>query len=90
MTARDWVELLAAGSIPLAILGLFFNRWHSKKSLGVRAIQTLAVAMFMPTVIILAMERIIDGAVVAALIGGVIGYLFANIADYDRRPPSSD
>ncbi len=85
MSARDWVELLVAGSIPLAIIGLFVNRWHSGKSLGVRAIQTLAVAMFMPTVIILAMEKIIDGAAVAALVGGVVGYLFAHIADYDRR-----
>jgi hypothetical protein len=86
--ARDWVELIAAGSIPLAVIALFVNRWHSGKSLGVRAIQTLAVAMFMPAIIILALERVIDGAAVAALVGGVVGYLFANISDYDRRTPS--
>jgi len=70
--------------MPLAIIAVFFNRWHSKKSLGVRAIQMLSVAMFMPAVIVLAMEKIIDGAAVAALIGGVVGYLFANISEYDR------
>ena len=85
MTPREWVEVIAAASIPLAIIALFFNRWHSGKSLGVRAIQTLSVATFMPAVIVLAMEKIIDGAAVAALIGGVIGYLFANISDFDRN-----
>lgn len=84
MTPREWVELIAAASIPLAIIGLFVNRWQSGKSLGVRAIQTLSVAMFMPTVVVLAMEKVLDGAAVAALIGGVVGYLFANISDYDR------
>ncbi|WP_170304672.1 hypothetical protein [Croceicoccus estronivorus] len=38
----------------------------------------------MPAIIVLAMEKIIDGAAVAALIGGVVGYLFANISEYDR------
>ena len=85
MTPREWVEIIAAVSIPLAIIALFLNRWHSGKSLGVRAIQMLSVAMFMPTVIVLAMEKILDGAAVAALIGGVVGYLFANISDYDRH-----
>jgi len=85
MNTRDWVELIAAGSIPLSVLALFVNRWHSGKSLGVRAIQMLAVAMFMPTIIILSMEKALDGSAVAALIGAVVGYLFANISEYDRR-----
>lgn len=85
MTAREWVEIIAAATLPLAFVGLLINRWVSKKSLGVRAIQTLAVAMFMPTVVILALERVIDGAVVAALLGGAVGYLFAHISDYDRE-----
>ena len=88
MTAREWVEILAGATLPLAFVGLLFNRWQSGKGLGVRAIQTLAVAMFMPTVVILALERVIDGAVVAALIGGAIGYLFAHISDYDRTAGS--
>jgi hypothetical protein len=85
VTAREAVEIIAAATIPLAMICLFINRWHSGKSLGVRAIQTLAVTMLMPTIIVLAMERIIDGAAVAALIGGAIGYLFAHISEYDRK-----
>ena len=87
MTIRDWVELIAAGSIPLAVFAVFINRWHSGKSLGVRAIQMLAVAMFMPTIIVLSMEKALDGSAIAALIGAVVGYLFANISEYDRRAP---
>lgn len=82
--AKCWVEIIAAGTIPLAVVSVFLNRWISGRGLGVRAIQMLAVAMFMPTVLVLALERIIDGAVVAALIGGAIGYLFSNIGEFDR------
>jgi hypothetical protein len=85
MTPQEWVEIIVAATIPLALIAVFFNRWHSGKNLGVRAIQMLAAAMLMPSVIVLAMEKILDGAAVAALVGGAIGYLFANISDYDRH-----
>lgn len=84
MTPRDWIEMIAAGSIPLAIVALFVNRWLTNKSLGVRAIQMVSVITLTPAIIVLAMEKIVDGAAVAALIGGVIGYLFANFSEYDR------
>ena len=85
MTVRDWVELLAIGTIPLTVVGLFINRWVSGRGLGVRVIQLLAAATFGPTVIVLALERVIDGSTVAALMGAFVGYLFSNIAEFDRR-----
>ncbi|WP_340314422.1 hypothetical protein [Rhizorhabdus argentea] len=85
MTAREWVELIVAGTIPLAVISMVLNRILSGKGLGVRAIQFLAVATFVPAVIILALEKIIDGSTVAALVGAFVGYLFSNIAEFDRR-----
>jgi hypothetical protein len=87
MNAREWVEIVAVSTLPLSLVGLLFNRWSSQKGLGVRAIQMLAVAMFMPTIIVLSMERLIDGSAVAALVGAVVGYLFANISEFDRSKP---
>jgi len=81
MTARECIELVAAWTVPLAIPGLIVERVQMRKRLGVRAIQFLAVATFAPVVVILALEKIIDGGTVSAL----VGYLFSNIAEFDRR-----
>jgi hypothetical protein len=86
MTTRDYVEWIAVLTIPLAVLGMIVNRIWTGKGFGVRAIQFLAVATFTPAVLVLALERIIDGSTVAALVGAFVGYLFSNIADFDRRP----
>jgi hypothetical protein len=85
MSARDWVELIAVGTIPLSVIVLFLNRWIKGYGLGVRASQFLAVATFPPIIIVLAMERIIDGSTVAALVGAFLGYLFSNISDFNRK-----
>lgn len=87
MTVREWVELIAATTIPVAVLGLIVNRICSAKGIGVRAIQFLAVATFIPTILILALEGILDGSTVSALVGAFVGYLFSNIAEFDRRSP---
>jgi hypothetical protein len=84
-SVKDWVEIVSALTIPIAILGVLINRIITKKGIGVRAIQWLAVATFPPLIVILALERALDGSAVAALVGAVIGYLFSNISDFDRR-----
>jgi hypothetical protein len=93
MTARDWVEVTLALTIPLSILSLMLVQWHAQgkwgKPLGVRLIQTITACTFMPAVVILAMERILEGEAVAALIGGVIGYLFSNIREPNAKKPEA-
>jgi hypothetical protein len=85
LSVKDWVEIASALTIPIAILGVLINRIITKKGIGVRSIQWLAVATFPPLIVILALERALDGSAVAALVGAVIGYLFSNISDFDRR-----
>lgn len=86
MAARVWIEIIAAGTIPLTIIGLIANRIVTQKAIGVRAIQFLAVATFIPGVLVVTLEKIIDGSTVAALFGALIGYLLSNISEFDRRP----
>lgn len=85
MTIRDVVEIILAVSMPLCIITLFVIRALQGKYLSVRSIQMVVSILFMPTITILALEQVIDGAVVAALLGSFIGYLLSNFSEYDRK-----
>jgi len=39
----------------------------------------------MPLILILGLEGVLDGGGIGALLGTVIGYLFANIGNYDEK-----
>jgi hypothetical protein len=84
-TAKDWVELVAATAIPIGIIAVAWNRIATNKGLSVRAIQFLCLSIFVPLILILGLERILDGSAIGALLGALIGYLFANIGKYDDK-----
>ena len=84
LTLREGIELILAAAIPVAIIAIIWNRTKSNKGLSVRAIQFLAVALFLPAVCILALEKVLEGSVVGTLFGGMLGYLLANFSNYDR------
>lgn len=84
-TTIEWVQLISAATFPLALVVLLINRLHRKKSIGVRSIQFTAAAMVLPGVVILATGNFIEGETSAALIGALIGYLFANIGNFDKK-----
>jgi len=86
MNASSYTELIAVLTIPFGLLAILTERMITKKGIGVRAVQFAAVATFAPLVLVLAIRGIIDGNAVAALVGAFVGYLFSNIADFDRRP----
>jgi hypothetical protein len=44
--------------------------------MGYRALQFLAIGVVMPVVLILALEEKLAGEAVAAIVGGVVAYLF--------------
>lgn len=85
MSTIQCIELVAAITVPLSLLAIIGERLISKKGIGVRVIQFAGVATFVPTLLILALERVVDGNAVAALVGAFVGYLFSNIGDFDRR-----
>ena len=89
MEMRLIIELLLAAAIPVGILGVLWNRISTKKPLSARSIQFLAVALLIPLIGLLAMERILEGATVGTLIGGLTGYLLSGISNYDK-PGSPD
>lgn len=93
MTAREIVEIILSVLIAVVPIGFLIHRTIAKKSetehfgIGVRSVQFVGVAMLLPTITVLALERLIDGSTVSALIGALIGYLFAGITDFDRNKP---
>jgi hypothetical protein len=73
---------LEVGAGLIAVMGTGFvlaERLISKRSLDLRAIQFMALIMFAPLVLILALEHVIDGGAAAALVGAIAGFLLADL-----------
>ena len=78
---------LELGAGLIAVMGTGFvlaERLISRRSLDLRAIQFLALIMFAPLILIMALEHVIDGGAAAALVGAIAGFLLA-----DLRQPSA-
>ena len=84
MTSSDFVQIISASVFPFVVIGLMINRWSLGRGIGVRSIQFVVAAMIVPAVVILAIRGLIGGETSAALIGAFIGYLFANVANFDK------
>ncbi len=90
MTSNACIEVALVTAIFTAPIALLVHRTIAKKDdgshfgIGVRVIQFLGVAMLVPAVTLLALERLISGEVVATLFGAFVGYLFSNIGDFDN------
>ncbi|WP_322105503.1 hypothetical protein, partial [Paraburkholderia sp. J41] len=57
---------------------------YQERAIGARVIQLAAVVMLIPVILILALEKILDGATPGTLIGGIVGYLLSGISEFDR------
>ena len=79
------VELVCASIMFLGLLGILIQRVLGGYGLGARAIQFLAVALIVPAILILALEHILMAETIAALLGGVAGYLLSDIGRFDSK-----
>jgi len=79
-SAIFYVEIIAALTIPASFVVVVFHRLKSQMGMGYRSIQFLALGTVMPIVMILALEGKLAGEAVAAIIGGIVGYLFTSAA----------
>jgi hypothetical protein len=85
ITVKGIVELVAIAMLPIGFLGFMLHRIVAGKPIGGRSIQFLGVVFLVPVILILALEKILDGATIGTLIGAVVGYLLSGIANYE--PP---
>ena len=83
--ARQWIEIIAAAAIPVAVAGAVLERVTIKRGIGVRTIQFIGISTISPLVLILGLEGILEKSAIAALLGALVGYLFSHIGEHDKR-----
>jgi hypothetical protein len=89
-TVRYFVEMVAVAMWPLGIGATFWQRWVSgSKGLGARVIQLCSVIMLFPAILILGLEKVLDGATLGTLIGGLVGYALSGVGEYQPSSSSS-
>jgi hypothetical protein len=76
---RIAVEIVACSVMVLGLVGVFIERWRSKRGVDAPTIQLLAVTQVLPIILILALEDILSGQTAAALLGVVVGYVLSGI-----------
>jgi glucose uptake protein GlcU len=89
MRSTPYIEFAAMFIMLVGIVLVFVNRIQSgenkkAKGLGVRTLQHLALFFIAPSVLILALERAIDAEATTAILGAIVGYVFASLDDDDQ------
>jgi hypothetical protein len=75
--ARCWLEIISGATIPITLCLIIGRAWHRNRDLHPLTIQLTALAIIVPLILILALEKILDAATLGTLIGGIIGYAIA-------------
>lgn len=83
--ATFYVEIAAGVTIPISVIGLLWYKARARGGLGVRIMQFIFLCMTLPLLLILGIEKVLDGAAIGTLLGGASGYLLANIGKYDEN-----
>ena len=82
------LEIFSFCIMIFGLVALMYHRIKFKKGIGVRAIQFLSVVFVVPAILILALERVLNSEVVAALYGAVIGYVLSGIGKDEGNEPN--
>jgi hypothetical protein len=82
---KEILELGFMGVMILIVIGVFLQRIISGKSIGARVIQFLALGLLVPGILILALEKVLISETVAALLGGMAGYILSDVGRYDPK-----
>jgi hypothetical protein len=89
MTGTEIIEIILALTVPVGLWALMWYRAKVDMGLGVRVIQFAGVIFGVPLIVVLGLERILDGQTLAALFGALFGYLLSGIANFDSKGDSA-
>ena len=79
MEFKGIIELLVASIMVAGLIGIFIERLITKRGIGVRVIQFLAVTLIIPSILILSLEGILEAQASATLFGTIVGYVLSGI-----------
>jgi len=71
MDTKMWIELGMAALSLAALIGIFITK---TPGFGPAIIQALILSIGVPAIVILGLEKILNGQVVAGLLGGALGF----------------
>jgi hypothetical protein len=78
-TATEWVEVIAAATLPLTVIGCLLQTSARGAALTNRSIQIIGLLLFLPIVLILGAEKDIPEPALVTLLGAFGGYLLSNM-----------
>lgn len=81
MDTKSVIEIISVITMPAVFVVEAWRRCKQPEGIGIRSIQLITIGMITPLILILAIEKVIEGATVGTLIGGVIGYALGSVAD---------
>ena len=79
------VAYLCFGIMFIGLIAVFHNRARLKRGIGGRAIQSLAVILIVPSIIVLTVLGIFGSDTAAALLGALIGYVLSGLSDFEKE-----
>ena len=86
-TATEWVEVIAASTMPLTVLVYVVQRTITGGAIIKGSLQLVFVLLFLPAVLVLGLEKDLTDVVLGALLGASAGFLLSNIGgDSDYAP----
>ncbi len=81
-----WLSVVLASSVPIALIGGFFNRLAGRapKGIGWQFIRFIVLSISLPIIGLLALNDALSGEA-AALIGGAMGYAFGRKEEKEEK-----
>lgn len=83
------LQTILVATIPLSVIGFFVQRIVRNKSIGIRTIQFMTVLLLIPSILLLAITKIISSEILGTLFGAIIGYVLSTL-HVDRETQSND
>ena len=79
-SAKEWIEVISVLTIPFSAYFLIKYRKESDRGLGKRVIQFISIIIVFSLILVLGLEKILSTESIATLMGGLVGYLFAEFS----------
>jgi nucleoside recognition membrane protein YjiH len=86
-TATEWVEVIAAVTLPLTVLAFTVQRGVRGGAIASKVVQIFGILLFLPALLILGIEKDITEPVIGVLLGAAGGYLLSNIGRESESAP---